>query len=265
MVENLMLICYLRYFIQWSHGFSIFLSLLSTPHLTAACLFEMFQTFLYPSLPSHLLCASCVGSTTNTLHSLLAIFSSGMVVWVGGRWKGLPFGDSTAGRMADHAIALPDLMWWDFVEFWWEKLWDRPRLCLSCCSLKGASKDNCELFWGEWGDMDAVNWSFSFMCWFSSKSPARSIWKATVKEIVEPLRHSPRWLKGVRQTTAITLESSWSFLWTSEFHIRRTARKSCKLFSRVYLTQKGSRGLTDLTQEAVINRRGRSNRTLDNE
>lgn len=60
-------------------------------------------------LQSHLLCASCVGSTTNTLHSLLAIFSSGMVVWAGGRWRGLPFGDSTAGRMADHAIALPDL------------------------------------------------------------------------------------------------------------------------------------------------------------
>lgn len=58
-------------------------------------------------------------------------------------------------------------MWWDFVGFWWEKLWDRPKLGFSCCSLKGATERTCELLWDEWGGAQDVNWSFSFMCWFS--------------------------------------------------------------------------------------------------
>lgn len=50
----------------------------------------------------------------------------------------------------------------------------------------------------------------------------------------------------------------------ADFQIRWTARKSCKLFRRVYLTQKCSRGLMTPEQEAVIIRPGQSKQMLGN-
>lgn len=164
-----------------------------------------------PSSPGHLLCASWIGSSTNTLHSLLAILSSEMRVWSGGRYGLLPAGGPTGGVMALHSITLPDLTWCDLDGCRWEKLCDRPRLCLSSSSLAvGLDDDDGEFLSGDLGstggvDIEAVNWSFSFMCWLSSKSPVLRIWKATVKEMVEPFLHCPRLLRGDWHTTAPTL------------------------------------------------------------
>ena len=49
----------------------------------------------------------------------------------------------------------------------------------------------------------------------TSKSPVLRIWKATVKERVEPLLHCPRLLMGDWHTTASSLGSCW-WLWAEE-------------------------------------------------
>jgi len=63
-------------------------------------------------------------------------------------------------------------MRWDLEGCWWEKLWERPRLCLSSSSrtagLDGLLLGDRDRLRGRASagalDMDAVNCSFSFMC-----------------------------------------------------------------------------------------------------
>lgn len=104
---------------------------------------------------------------------------------------------------AQGAAALPVLLWPDLDGAGWEKLCDRAGSRLSSSPLAAGPNDDD----GDRGstgglDTEAVNWSFSFMCWLNSKSPVLRIWKATVKEREEPFLHWPRLLRGDWHTTA---------------------------------------------------------------
>lgn len=135
-------------------------------------------------------------SSTRTLHSRLAILSSDKMFLSGGRYSGRPTGEPTGGVMALRSITLPVLVRWNFDGCWWEKDWERPRLRLAWCRSRISLTAGLDgLFLRDKGrasggglDTDAVNCSFSFMCWLNSKRPARNIWKATLTEIVLPFR-----------------------------------------------------------------------------
>lgn len=155
---------------------------------------------------SYLPWASLIGSSTNTLHSLLAILSVEMRAWSGGGGRALPLRGPTGGVAARCTITLPDLeaaegksgrcsfvcklsawrhkrsrlnapylTWFDLDACWWEKLWDRPGPCRSSSSLvAGPDGDDGdgECLLGDRGSAGGVdtkveNWSFSFMCWLN--------------------------------------------------------------------------------------------------
>lgn len=66
---------------------------------------------------------------------------------------------------------------------------------------------------------------------YTSKSPAWRIWKATLKERVEPLLHLPRWFKGDWQTT--DPESCWPDLpfWAKKRSDKRSERDRLRWWS----------------------------------
>lgn len=166
-----------------------------------------------------------------------------------------------------------------------------------CCELQLqlhvlAQLQNKQLIWLETQPSNKHQVIRVFQKGQTSYRPGLRIWNATLNDNVLPFRHCPRLLRGVWQITADSEESSpwprpkhtykqeiWLNCWVklitgdcththtqwdllSGVQTSRTARKSCRLLSKTYLTLKCSFTRTVLGQLAVMTNRGRSRRML---